>query len=231
MLARGFPKRCRLTRAREFEQVLRRARHRSGRGPLRIFALANGLSGARLGLVIGKRAVRKAHDRNAVKRMVREAFRLRRARLPAVDVLVQLQGPAGRRELRGWLEELFDELERIARERNELMQGKQAGALAKRIEPARPTVAAWLGQAKRLPDRLRNGIPIIAVRFLQGLVHAHRLLLSPWLGRRCRFHPSCSEYALEVLQRQGPIQGAWLALRRLLKCHPFHPGGVDLPPA
>lgn len=97
-------------------------------------------------------------------------------------------------------------------------------------------MAAWsavarLGQAKHSLNRLRTGISIIAVRFLQGLVHAHRLLLSPWLGRRCRFHPSCSEYALEVLQRQGPIRGAWLALRRLLKCHPFHPGGVDLPPA
>ena len=127
MRARGFPKRCRLTRARQFELVLRRARHRAGRGPLRIFALANGLSGARLGLVIGKRAARKAHDRNAMKRAVREAFRLRRVRLPAVDVLVQLRGPAGRRELRGWLEELLDELERMAKERNETMQGRQAG--------------------------------------------------------------------------------------------------------
>ena len=127
MRARGFPKCCRLTRAREFERVLRRSRHRSGRGPLRIFALANGRPGARLGLVIGKRAARKAHDRNAMKRTVREAFRLRRASLPAVDVLVQLRGPAGRRELRGWLEELLDELERMARERNETMQGRQAG--------------------------------------------------------------------------------------------------------
>lgn len=100
-----------MTSAREFEQVLRSSRHRIGRGPLRIFALANGLPGARLGLVIGRRAVRKAQERNAMKRVVREAFRLRRASLPAVDIVVQLRGPASRRNLRGWLAELFDEME------------------------------------------------------------------------------------------------------------------------
>lgn len=76
----------------------------------------------------------------------------------------------------------------------------------------------------------RIGVEGLTVRFLQGLVRGYQLLASPLLGQRCRFHPNCSEYALEVLERRGAVQGSWLTLRRLLKCHPFHPGGLDLPP-
>lgn len=103
--AYGFPKRYRLNRPKEFEQVLRSARYRKSRGPLRILAFANTMPGARLGLIVGKRAVRRAHERNGLKRIVREVFRTRRGCLPAVDVVVQLRGGADRAELRGWLEE------------------------------------------------------------------------------------------------------------------------------
>lgn len=103
----GFPKRFRLNRPAEFTRVLRSARYRCGRGPLRIFAIANTMPGARLGLIIGKRAVRRACERNTLKRVAREAFRTNRERLPAMDVVVQLRGPAGRREFRTWLEEAF----------------------------------------------------------------------------------------------------------------------------
>lgn len=65
---------------------------------------------------------------------------------------------------------------------------------------------------------------------LIGLVRAYQYLLSPWLGRRCRFYPSCSEYAVEALQKHGGVAGSWLTLRRLARCHPYHPGGVDLVP-
>ena len=64
----------------------------------------------------------------------------------------------------------------------------------------------------------------------KGTIRLYQLTLSPFIGHRCRFYPSCSNYALAVLATQGPIKGARLALRRLLRCHPFHPGGVDLPP-
>jgi len=59
------------------------------------------------------------------------------------------------------------------------------------------------------------------------LLRAYRYFLSPLLGRNCRFHPSCSAYAIEALQRYGAIKGTWLGMRRLMRCHPWNPGGYD----
>lgn len=69
-------------------------------------------------------------------------------------------------------------------------------------------------------------------RMLVLLVRGYQLFISPMLGARCRFHPTCSQYAVEALQTHGAIKGGWLALRRVLRCHPLHPGGHDpVPPA
>ena len=69
---------------------------------------------------------------------------------------------------------------------------------------------------------------------LIALIRVYQWLISPWLGNHCRFYPSCSEYAREAIERHGAVRGVWLAIRRLLRCHPWHPGGVDpvpeLPP-
>jgi putative membrane protein insertion efficiency factor len=63
------------------------------------------------------------------------------------------------------------------------------------------------------------------------IVRAYRLVLSPMLGQNCRFYPSCSSYAIEALQTHGALRGSWLAARRLGRCHPWNPGGVDpVPP-
>lgn len=62
---------------------------------------------------------------------------------------------------------------------------------------------------------------------LLGLVRGYRRWVSPLLGARCRFHPTCSGYAEEALTRFGACRGGWLVLRRLSRCHPFHPGGFD----
>ena len=59
------------------------------------------------------------------------------------------------------------------------------------------------------------------------LVAFYRRWISPLLPPRCRFHPSCSAYALEALERHGSLHGGWLSARRVLRCHPFHPGGFD----
>lgn len=64
-------------------------------------------------------------------------------------------------------------------------------------------------------------------RLLLGLLHAYKIALSPYLGRRCRFHPSCSSYAVLAVRRFGAWRGSRLAVRRVLRCHPWHPGGVD----
>ena len=58
------------------------------------------------------------------------------------------------------------------------------------------------------------------------LIRGYRLLLSPWLGSHCRFYPTCSQYAHEAVSRHGAFAGSWLGLRRLLRCHPWHAGGV-----
>jgi len=64
-------------------------------------------------------------------------------------------------------------------------------------------------------------------RVLIVLVAAYRYALSPMLGASCRFHPSCSAYAQEALERHGALRGLWLALRRVGRCHPWHSGGYD----
>lgn len=63
--------------------------------------------------------------------------------------------------------------------------------------------------------------------FIRILIRAYQRVLSPLLGPRCRFYPSCSQYALEAVERHGALRGSYLAVRRLLRCHPFHPGGFD----
>ncbi len=70
-----------------------------------------------------------------------------------------------------------------------------------------------------------------ASRALVGIIRLYQRLLSPLLGPRCRFAPSCSSYAAEAVRRYGAWRGSGLALRRLAKCHPFHPGGFDPVPS
>jgi len=70
----------------------------------------------------------------------------------------------------------------------------------------------------------------VGSRIACGVVRGYQLLLRPLLPAACRFEPSCSEYAREALSSHGVLLGGWLMLRRLARCHPFHPGGYDPPP-
>ena len=70
---------------------------------------------------------------------------------------------------------------------------------------------------------------MILTQFARMTIRVYQWTLSPLLGTNCRFYPSCSNYALAVLQSHGFVHGAWLTLRRLARCHPWNPGGVDLP--
>ena len=73
--------------------------------------------------------------------------------------------------------------------------------------------------------------PSLGARALVLLVRVYQLMVRPLIGAQCRFHPHCSAYAIEALQRHGALRGGRLALWRVLRCHPWHPGGHDpVPP-
>ncbi|QNR98651.1 membrane protein insertion efficiency factor YidD [Stenotrophomonas sp. 169] len=69
-------------------------------------------------------------------------------------------------------------------------------------------------------ERVISHLLIAVLRF-------YKRFISPLLGPRCRFFPSCSEYAMQAIAGHGPLRGSWLAVRRIGRCHPFHPGGFD----
>ena len=64
-------------------------------------------------------------------------------------------------------------------------------------------------------------------RLLIGLIRVYQYAISPLLGRRCRYFPTCSEYTAEAVQKHGAIKGGWLGAKRICRCHPWHPGGYD----
>jgi putative membrane protein insertion efficiency factor len=93
-----------------------------------------------------------------------------------------------------------------------------------------------MNASDRIPSMLRRGARMAAsgpARILLGLIWLYRRAFSPLLpvvfgpACGCRFHPTCSVYAAQAVREHGAFAGAWLALRRLLKCHPLHPGGFD----
>jgi putative membrane protein insertion efficiency factor len=64
-------------------------------------------------------------------------------------------------------------------------------------------------------------------RLLIGLIRGYQYAISPFLGRSCRYVPSCSEYTAEAVGKYGVIKGGWLGAKRICRCHPWHPGGYD----
>ncbi|AOZ91484.1 membrane protein insertion efficiency factor YidD [Paenibacillus crassostreae] len=65
---------------------------------------------------------------------------------------------------------------------------------------------------------------------MKGPIVVYRKVISPLKPATCRFYPTCSAYALEAIEVHGAVKGSWLAMKRIVKCQPFHPGGVDLVP-
>ena len=64
-------------------------------------------------------------------------------------------------------------------------------------------------------------------RILVAIIRAYQFLLSPLLGQNCRFHPTCSHYAIQAIQKYGAIRGVWFGVCRIARCHPFNAGGFD----
>jgi putative membrane protein insertion efficiency factor len=75
--------------------------------------------------------------------------------------------------------------------------------------------------------KIKLKLILIPKKIALTLIAIYRLLISPFLKQSCRFYPSCSQYAQTAIQRFGLIYGGWLTLKRLLRCHPFNPGGID----
>ena len=72
-----------------------------------------------------------------------------------------------------------------------------------------------------------NLLSRLVTRCMLGLIRAYQLVLSPWLGRACRYAPTCSEYTAQAITAHGPGRGGWLGLRRILRCHPWGGSGYD----
>ena len=81
----------------------------------------------------------------------------------------------------------------------------------------------------RVFRRLLRSILALPAWALIGVVRLYQWALSPLLGPRCRFHPSCSTYFIESVRKYGAIRGAWRGVLRICRCHPWHPGGDDPP--
>lgn len=73
----------------------------------------------------------------------------------------------------------------------------------------------------------KKGLNYWCSRLLILPIRFYQYVISPWLGKNCRFHPTCSHYAIKSLEQHGPTKGLWLALKRMSKCHPWHQGGYD----
>ena len=88
-------------------------------------------------------------------------------------------------------------------------------------------MVAW-PMKREAPERVsRGGLTVVAV----GLIRIYRVTLSPLLGPRCRFLPTCSQYAIDAIHDHGLLRGAWLAVRRIVRCHPFGGSGYDPVPS
>ncbi len=75
--------------------------------------------------------------------------------------------------------------------------------------------------------KVNQALRRIAIAIPLLLIWGYKLLISPMIGQRCRFHPTCSQYAIDALKSHGLVIGGWLSVKRILKCHPLHAGGFD----
>jgi uncharacterized protein len=78
-------------------------------------------------------------------------------------------------------------------------------------------------------NSLGRRLRIVPSMLLVSTVRLYQLTLSPLIGRHCRFEPTCSAYFIQAVEKYGAVRGSWRGLKRIGRCHPFHPGGHDPP--
>ena len=188
----------------DFRRAFERRRSASD-GSMVVYGVENGRDHPRLGISIGRKKVRSAVERNRVKRVLREAFRLSKAELPAgLDLVVVPRGPGlSFADARRALPSL-------------------AQAIARRIGPPKVEGNAVRTVPWSWPADALAGLLILAIR-------AYQVTLSPLIGPVCRFEPSCSRYMIGAIRKYGVLKGVWKGTGRVLRCHPWHPGGYDPP--
>ena len=167
--------------------------------------------------------------RNRVKRVLRECFRLHQALLPpAVDLVI-----VPKRHLKP--EQL--DLAAATREFLPLIKGNRRVCC---VAPRTKRLPRHLPRRNRRTRRARTGngfrsqgVKRLSLRRLAVLpIRLYQWTLSPVLPPSCRYHPTCSAYAIEAVLTHGIFKGSWLALRRILRCHPWSSGGYDpVPPS
>ena len=177
-------------------------------------ARTNNHTHSRLGYTVPKRGTRLACRRNRIKRLIREYFRLNASGFRVMDYLVIVRRNESDDNISNALETSFVNIQDLT--------------WTYRTESALPQLfnsfLSRLFLVKKTAADLFLKIILVFLRIYQQS-------LSKLLGNNCRFYPTCSSYAIRAYQTFGIIGGTSLTIKRLIKCHPFNPGGIDEPPA
>ena len=235
----GFPKTSRLLKRGQFLAMSDRSVKpdlKIRAGGFLVVGRANGLDHNRLG-VTATRKTGPAVTRNLIKRLVRELFRLNNHRWPVgLDLVFIARPEAGSQSKAGLRADLALAERKIAAWSWPASQGGPASRKQKRPErprdssPETPIQNDDPGAAEPSRDLFSLWLAIPG-RLALGLIFLYQRFISPLLPPACRFWPTCSNYAASAIKIHGFWRGSNLAVRRLLKCHPFHPGGYDpVPP-
>lgn len=265
----SFPKAARLLKRSQFLALSARSARPDlsvKAGSFLVLGAGNGLDHCRLGVTVTKK-VGSAVVRNALKRRVREFFRLNSAKWPqGLDLLFIARHSAAERSAA----DLRADLERAGRKLTDWGRGRASGPgesdrgpseggravaapkpeAASAVEneaapgpfeaasPSRPlgpgagaAALAWPPEKAGPLEEMLLELWRLPSRLALGFIFFYQKCISPLLPPCCRFRPTCSCYAAEAVKLHGFLRGSYLAARRLLKCHPFHPGGYDpVPP-
>ena len=230
----GFPKTSRLLKRRQFLAMSDRAVKpdlKIKAGVFLVIGRVNGLEHNRVGVTVTKK-VGPAVTRNLIKRLVRELFRLNNHHWPVgLDFVFIARPEAGSRPRGDLRADLSLAGQKIAAWRLPSLKDKTASAEKNRLTPVPDLSEAGDDEETGSGRGFSDLLIAFPGRLALGLIFLYQRLISPLLPPACRFWPSCSNYAASAITIHGFWRGSYLAARRLLKCHPFHPGGYDpVPP-